>query len=90
MAAFALTPIRILTLMPMLSVLLSFQRSVLVARRRTGPVTWASLIEVVGILVVLYLTIRVGDGVGAVAAATAFMTGRLLSNLYLLGPTRKP
>jgi hypothetical protein len=90
LADFALPPIRIMTLMPMLSVLLSFQRSVLVARRYTGPVTWASSIEVVGILAVLFFTIRWGDWVGATAAATAFMIGRSLSNLYLMPLTRKP
>ena len=90
MADFALTPIRILTLMPMLSVLLSFQRSLLVSRRNTGPITWASVIEVVGILTVLFVTIRLGGWVGAAAAATAFMTGRLMSNLFLLGKVHKP
>lgn len=89
LAAFALTPIRILTLMPMLSVLLSFQRSMLVARRHTGPVTWASAIEVVGILTVLFIAIRMGDWVGATAAAAAFMVGRLMSNLYLIGQTHR-
>jgi len=87
LAEFALAPIRILTLMPMLSVMLSFQRSLLVARRSTGPITWASAIEVAGILAVLYITIRMGDWVGATAAATAFMTGRLMSNIFLIGKT---
>ncbi len=87
LAEFALTPIRILTLMPMLSVMLSFQRSLLVARRSTGPITWASAIEVAGILAVLYITIRMGDWIGATAAATAFMTGRLMSNIFLIGKT---
>ncbi|MEN8006344.1 MAG: hypothetical protein ABFS42_04980 [Candidatus Krumholzibacteriota bacterium] len=90
LADFALGPIRILTLMPMLSVLLSFQRSLLVARRHTSPVTWASAIEVAGILAVLYITIRMGDWVGATAAATAFMIGRLMSNILLIGQARKP
>jgi O-antigen/teichoic acid export membrane protein len=88
LADFALPPIRILTFMPLLSVLLSYQRSILVARRNTGPVTWASAIEVVGILAVLFVTIRLGDWVGAVAAATAFMSGRLASNFYLAIRTR--
>ena len=60
------------------------------ARRNTGPITWASVIEVVGILTVLFVTIRLGDWVGATAAATAFMVGRLMSNLFLLGKVRKP
>jgi O-antigen/teichoic acid export membrane protein len=89
LATFALTPIRILTFMPLLAVLLAFQRSLLVAYRNTGPITWASAIEVVGILAVLFVTIRLGDWVGAVAAATAFMFGRLMANLFLVGKTRK-
>jgi hypothetical protein len=89
MATFALTPIRILTFMPILAVLLAFQRSLLVAYRNTGPITWASAIEVVGILTVLFITIRLNDWVGATAAATAFMIGRLLANLFLLPKTHK-
>jgi hypothetical protein len=73
--------------MPFLSVWLSLQRSLLVARRGTGPITWASAIEVVGILAVLYVTIEVGDWVGATAAATAFMAGRLAANAYLIPKT---
>ncbi len=89
LADFALTPIRILTLMPMLSVLLSFQRSLLVARRNTGPITWASAMEVVVILAVLFVAIRLGDWIGVTAAATAFMIGRLTSTVYLFGRTGK-
>jgi hypothetical protein len=84
LADFALLAIRILAVMPFLSVWQSLQRSLLVARRDTGPITWASVIEVVGILTVLFLTIRLGGWVGATAAATAFMAGRLASNAYLI------
>ena len=73
--------------MPLLSVVLSLQRSLLVARRQTGPITWASVLEVVGILAVLFVTIRLGDWIGATAAATAFMVGRLAANLFLVGKT---
>nr|MEE4269052.1 hypothetical protein [Candidatus Krumholzibacteria bacterium] len=81
---FALPPIRILTLMPALSVLLSLQRSMQVARRQTGPVTWASALEVAGILSVLVLTLIWQDWIGATAAATAFMIGRMAGNAYLV------
>ena len=90
LAAFALTPIRILMLMPALSVLLSLQRSMQVARRQTGPVTWASVLEVSGILLVLVLAIQWGDWVGATAAAAAFMAGRMAGNAYLLPGLRRP
>jgi len=84
LAGFARLPIRILVLMPALSVWLSMQRALCVASRRTQPITWASALEVGGILVVLFVTIQWGNWVGATAAAAAFMVGRLGSNLFLL------
>jgi len=85
LAGFARLPIRIMVLMPALSVWLSMQRALCVATRRTQPITWASALEVGGILAVLFGAIHWGDWVGATAAATAFMTGRLASTLFLAG-----
>jgi len=87
LAGFAKLPLRILVVMPALSVWLSLQRALCVTTRQTGPITWASALEVVGILAVLFVTIRLGDWVGATAAATAFMVGRLASNIFLIGRT---
>jgi len=84
LAAYTRLPLRILVLMPALSVLLSLQRSLLVARRGTGPITWASVIEVASIFAVLLLTIPLGGWVGATAAALAYMVGRLAANIFLL------
>ena len=58
----------------------------IVENRETAPDREIG-IEVVGILTVLYITIRMGDWVGATAAAAAFMTGRLMSNIFLIGKT---
>lgn len=84
---FAVTPLRLLCLMPALEVLLSFQRSLLVHSRNTGLITWATGVEVVGILTTLAVGIGVLDLVGAVAAALGLVLGRLGANLFLLGPT---
>ncbi len=51
LAEFARLPIRIMVVMPVLSVWLSWQRALCVATRKTGPITWASSLEVVVILV---------------------------------------
>ena len=83
LAAFALTPIRILAIMPGLSALLSFQRAVMVIRTTTNRITWATIIEVVGTMVVLWVAISVFDVVGAVAAASAMLIGRIGANAYL-------
>lgn len=86
LARFALPPTRILVILPALSVLLSLQRAVLVHGRRTGPVTGATVVEVAGIVAVLAAAVRGFDAVGAVAAATALLAGRLAGNLYLVPP----
>ena len=83
LSEFARLPIQILTIIPFLSVLLSFQRSILVNGRTTRPITWTSVIEVVGIALVLFVGIRVLDMVGAVAAATALLLGRMAGNIYI-------
>ena len=49
LAAFALTPTRILAVIPGLTALLSFQRAVMVIRTTTNRITWATIIEVVGV-----------------------------------------
>ncbi len=88
LTSFALLPIQILSVMPALSVILSFQRSLLVHFRDTGPVTWATVIEVVGVIGVMFVGVVWLDMFGAVAAAIAFMVGRIGSNLYLIPPIR--
>lgn len=86
LSEFAKLPVRILTPLPALSVLLSFQRAILVNARRTKPITWTSMIEVLGIALVLFLAIRIFDMVGVVAAAIAVGLGRLAGNLFLVPP----
>jgi hypothetical protein len=86
LAEFALAPARILALYPGLTALLSFQRAVLVARGTTAAVTWATAVEVIGVVIVLWLAIIQLDAVGAIAAAAALLVGRLGANA-LLAPT---
>ena len=83
LTSFALIPARIIVPLPFLSVLLSFQRAILVEGRSTQHITWASVIEVTAVAV-LFLTLGFGfEVVGATAAFTAFLGGRLLSTVYL-------
>jgi Na+-driven multidrug efflux pump len=77
---------RILVILPALSVVLSFQRAMVVNLRITRYVSWATMLEVVVIAVLLYLGIYVFDWVGVYAAATALMVGRVASNLMLSVP----
>ena len=84
LAAFALLPAQILALLPAGSVWICFQRSVLVHARRTAPITWAGILEVAVVVLLLTVTTQVLSWIGAVAAATAILGGRLAGNLFLL------
>lgn len=84
LAAFAVIPTMILVPLPALSVLLSFQRAVLVKGLRTHPITVATVIEVLGIAL-LFVVFGWGVGlVGATAAFLAFLGGRVAGNVYLI------
>lgn len=88
LAAFALLPLRIYALLPALSVVQSFQRSMLVFGRRTGPMGWSTTVELGTLAVVLALLISGFSVVGAVAAAIATMVGRTAGIVVLLSPVR--
>lgn len=88
LASFALTPARILSVLPALSVLLSMQRAILVYGRRTGPITRSTVVEVTGIVLALGLLVGGLALVGATAAAIAFLVGRIGGNLTLVAPCR--
>jgi hypothetical protein len=86
---FALVPTRILAILPGLTVLLSFQRAMLVNLKETSHVTWATAIEVGGVISIMLIGIHFFDMVGAVAAALALMVGRGGANLYLMPPLKR-
>ncbi len=86
---FALTPVKLLTVMPGLWMLVTFQRSVLVSARHTAPTTWGTGVELLIVLAALFVTIVYLDFVGVVAAATAFLLGRIGGMLCLVRPFSK-
>ena len=84
LSAFAIPPTRILAVIPALSVLLSFQRAILMNGRYTKPITAATIIEVSGILASLLALTQGLLLIGATAAAIAFIAGRVGANAYLV------
>jgi len=89
LANFAILPTRILVLMPALSVLISWQRANLVHVRQTAPITWATVIEISVIVLILFISIRYLNVPGVVAAASAFLIGRLAGNAWLAAPRNR-
>ena len=86
---FARFPAQILSVLPGLTVLISFQRAILVKNAKTTAITIATSIEVLTIIFLLFTSIVVFNIIGAIAAALAIMTGRLIANGYLFFPCKK-
>jgi hypothetical protein len=80
---FVRMPLIIMGIFPLLTVLISFQRALLVGVNNTRPITLATITEFCGIVVVLLIGVRVFWAAGAVAASAAFVLGRIGANLYL-------
>jgi len=83
---YAILPTMMLVPIPLLAVILSYQRGILVVGRVTRPITWATIIEVATIAVGFpVLSWRFGM-VGVSAAMVTFLVGRLAGNLFLVRP----
>ncbi len=82
----AIPPTMVLIPVPVLSVILSYQRAILVVGRSTRPITWATAIEVGGIAIGFPLLGWHLGMVGVTAATVAFLIGRLAGVAYLIGP----
>lgn len=86
LSLFAINPLMIMGILPGLTFLISFQRAILVSAKNTKPITMATMLEVIVIITTMLILINYSDAVGAVAAATAYILGRLVANLYLIKP----
>ncbi|MFO7852736.1 MAG: MATE family efflux transporter [Bacteroidota bacterium] len=83
LAELAYTPLKIMLLLPALSVLLSFQRSTLVVASNTRPISIATGLELVTIVISLLICIAYFNMIGVIAAAIAYIIGKSVSNIYL-------
>jgi progressive ankylosis protein len=83
LAGLSYLPLKIMILLPALTVLLNFQRSSLIVNGTTGPISVGTAIELIGIIIVLLVCVAFLNLIGVVAAAIAFVAGKGLSNIYL-------
>lgn len=84
---FARLPLMIMSFFPAFTVLISFQRAVLVKAKETKQITFGTAIEFVGIIIAVAICIKYFSFVGAVAATISFVIGRMAACGYLLPPT---
>ena len=83
LAGLAYLPLKIMILLPALTVLLNFQRSSLIINGTTGPISIATATELIGIIAVLFVCVVFLNLIGVVAASVAFVAGKGISTIYL-------
>ena len=83
LAELSYLPLKIMILLPALTVLLNFQRSLMVINSTTGPISKATAVELISIIVVMLVCVVFLNLIGVVAAAVAFIAGKSMSTLYL-------
>lgn len=86
---FASLPLMINVIFPSLTVLISLQRALLIVTRKTKPVSWVTGLEAIAIFSVLAVLVLYSSLPGAVAAAIAYLSGRLLAVSVLMYPLRQ-
>ena len=86
LSEFSKFPLMLYTIFPATTVFISFQRAILVYYRRTNPITYATIIEVVGIIITLIITIKYFSLFGVIAAIIAYTLGRIAAIIYLMRP----
>jgi Na+-driven multidrug efflux pump len=86
---FASLPLMINVIFPSLTVLISLQRALLIVTRRTKPVSWVTGLEAIAIFSVLAVLVLYSTLPGAVAAAIAYLSGRLLAVAVLQYPLQQ-
>lgn len=89
LSRFAYAPARLTVPVVALSVVLSFERAILMKMRRTHPITVATGLEV-AVIAAAFVAGAWGFGwIGVTAAFAAFVVGRVASTAYLLLPVRR-
>lgn len=86
LADFSILPLQIMAIFPALTVLICFQRSILIVTRVTNPISIATGVEAMGIFAVLFLAMLYFPLPGIVAASIAYVVGRLIAITTLQRP----
>ncbi|MHB8906202.1 MAG: hypothetical protein ACYC4T_11430 [Melioribacteraceae bacterium] len=86
LSEFSKFPLMLYTIFPATTVLINLQRAILVYFRKTNPITYATIIEVVGIIMTLIITIKFFSMIGVIAAIIAYTLGRIAAIIYLIRP----
>jgi progressive ankylosis protein len=85
---FARLPLMIMSFFPAFTVLISFQRAILVKSKSSLQITYGTAVEFLGIIIVIAVCIKIFALTGAVAAMISFVIGRIAACGYLMPPVK--
>ncbi len=89
LASFAVLPSRIVVILPFLAISFAYFRSIMMNNRRNAIVTYSTMIEVGGMIALIFLTVTLFQPVGIIAAAIGLSFGRLGAQWFLLWMYRR-
>lgn len=89
LASFAVLPARIVVILPFLAISFAYLRSIMMNNRRNAIVTYSTMIEVGGMITLIFLTVTLFKPVGIIAAAIGLSFGRLGAQWFLLWMYRR-
>jgi hypothetical protein len=84
--AFTMIPTILFIPIPVLSIILSLQRAMLVNAGHSGPISVATGLEVGTAVILMSITVFGLDWTGIYATAFSFVIGRMVANAYLIRP----
>ena len=85
---FAIPPLKIMAIFPALTVLICFQRTMLIITRRTKPISFSTATEAAGIFLVLLVAMLYLPISGAIAASIAYVAARIVAIALLQRPLK--
>ena len=85
---FAIPPLQIMAIFPALTILICFQRTMLIITRRTKPISISTATEAGGIFLVLLVAMLYFPVSGAIAASIAYVAAQLLAIALLQRPLK--
>ena len=89
LASFAVLPARIVVILPFIAISFAYLRSIMMNNRRNAIVTYSTMIEVGGMIALIFLTVTLFQPVGIIAAAIGLSFGRLGAQWFLLWMYRR-
>lgn len=89
LADFSVLPLQLMALLPAMTVLTAFLRALLMGGHSTRPISTATAMEAVVIILVLTGLLFEGTLSGAVCAAISYLVGRLFAMVWMLLPVRQ-